>query len=182
MWDPPGSADYLPLSHQESPKMFCFLNAHCCLIGTRKDSMLPLSILQRSQKPAFFGWNLSIFECDQLISGFPGGSVVKNLPAKAGDTGLITGLGKSPGEGYGYPLQYSGLENSMDRGAWQATVHGVAKSWTWLSHFHTLCNWIHQSSPLNISYYFKLWKVIIYPKILFYFLLAVLWHDVIGNA
>ena len=39
-----------------------------------------------------------------------------------------------------------------------------------------------KSSPLNISYYFKLWKVIIYPKILFYFLLAVLWHDVIGNA
>ena len=54
--------------------------------------------------------------------------MVKNLPAKAGDTGLITGLGKSPGEGYGYPLQYSGLGNPMDRGAWWATAHGVAKS------------------------------------------------------
>ena len=50
---------------------------------------------------------------------------VKNLPGKVGDPGSIPGLGRSPGEGYGYPLQYSGLENSIDRGVWQATVHGV---------------------------------------------------------
>ena len=62
--------------------------------------------------------------------------MVKNLPANAGDTGnegLIPGLGKSPGEGNGNPLQYSCLENTMDRGAWQATVHGVKKSRTRLS-------------------------------------------------
>ena len=59
--------------------------------------------------------------------GFPGGSVVKNPPANAGDTGSIPGLGRSPGEGNGNPLQYSYLGNSMDRGAWQATVHGVTK-------------------------------------------------------
>ena len=59
--------------------------------------------------------------------GFPGGSAVKNLPASAGDTGLIPGLGRSLGEGNGYLLQDSFLENSMNRGAWQATVHGVAK-------------------------------------------------------
>ena len=59
--------------------------------------------------------------------GFPGGSVVKNLPANAGDMGLIPDLGISPGEGNGNPLQYSCLGNPMDRGAWQATVHGVAK-------------------------------------------------------
>ena len=53
-----------------------------------------------------------------------------------GDLGSIPGLGRSPGEGNGYPLQYSGLENSMDRGAWQATVHGVAKSHKGLSDFH----------------------------------------------
>ena len=61
--------------------------------------------------------------------GFPGGSLVKNLPASAGDEGLIPRLGRSPGEGNGNPLQYSCLGNLMDRGAWWATVHGVAKSW-----------------------------------------------------
>ena len=64
---------------------------------------------------------------------FPGGLVVKNLPANAGDVGSIPGWGRSPGEGNGNLLQYSCLENSMDRGAWQVTVHGVAKSWTWLN-------------------------------------------------
>ena len=59
--------------------------------------------------------------------GFPGGLVVKSSPANAGDMGLIPGLGRSPGEGNGNPLQYSCLGNLMDRGAWWATVHGVAK-------------------------------------------------------
>ena len=61
-------------------------------------------------------------------SGFPGGSAVKNLLANAGDMGLIPGSGRSPGEGNGNPLQYSCLGNPMDRGAWQVTVRGVAKS------------------------------------------------------
>ena len=60
--------------------------------------------------------------------GFPGGSVVKNLPAIARDSGLIPGLEKITGEGKGNPLQCSCLENPMDRGAWWATVHGDAKS------------------------------------------------------
>ena len=62
--------------------------------------------------------------------GFPGGSVVKNLPASAGDpgdAGSIPGPGRSPGGGDGDPLQCSCLGNPMDRGAWWATVHGVAK-------------------------------------------------------
>ena len=62
--------------------------------------------------------------------------MVKNPPANVGDTGdmgLIPGSGSSPGEGNGNPLQYSCLENSIDRGAWQATVHGVAKGQTQLS-------------------------------------------------
>ena len=62
--------------------------------------------------------------------GFPDGSVVKNPSANAGNTGSIPGLGRSSGGGNGNPLQYSCLENSMDRGAWQTTVHGVTKSWT----------------------------------------------------
>ena len=59
--------------------------------------------------------------------------VVKNTPTNAGDVreeGLIPGLGKSPGGGHGNPLQYSCLGNPMDRGAWQATVHRVVKSWS----------------------------------------------------
>ena len=65
--------------------------------------------------------------------GFPDGSVVKNLPANGGDSGSIPGLGSSPGGGNGNPLQYSCLENSTDRGAWSATVHGVTKNRTRLS-------------------------------------------------
>ena len=68
--------------------------------------------------------------------GFPSGTVIKNVPANAGDArdeGLIPGLGRSPGGGYGNPLQDSCLENPMDRGAWRATVHVVTKTWTQLS-------------------------------------------------
>ena len=57
----------------------------------------------------------------------------KNLPVNAGDAGLIPGSGRSPGGGNGNPLQYSSLGNPVDKGAWQATVHGIAKSWTRLS-------------------------------------------------
>ena len=61
--------------------------------------------------------------------GLPGGSDSKESVCNA-DLGSIPGLGRSPREGNDYPLQYSGLENSMDRGVWRATVHGVAKSQT----------------------------------------------------
>ena len=59
--------------------------------------------------------------------GFPGGSGGKESACSVGDLGSIPGLGRSPGEGNSYPLQYTGLENSMDREAWQATVHGGHK-------------------------------------------------------
>ena len=65
-----------------------------------------------------------------LYSGFPSGSEGKEFACNVGDPSSIPGLGRSFGEGNGNPLQYSCLENSMDRGAWQATVHGVVKSWT----------------------------------------------------
>ena len=81
---------------------------------------------------------LSFFIClpTSIHGGFPGGSMVKNLPANAGDAGdmgSIPGSERPPGEGNGNPLQYSCLENSTDKGAWQVTVRGVAKSQTWLS-------------------------------------------------
>ena len=62
--------------------------------------------------------------------GFPGGLEGKESAYKAGNPGLIPGSGRCPGEGNGYPLQYSCLENSMDGRAWQATVHGITKNWT----------------------------------------------------
>ena len=65
--------------------------------------------------------------------GFPGGSAAENLPVNTGDMGSIPGLGRYSGRISGNPLQYSCLENPMDRRAWWATVHGVAKSWTRLS-------------------------------------------------
>ena len=67
--------------------------------------------------------------------GFPYGSAGKESACNAGELGSIPGLGRSPGEGNGYPLQNSGLENSMD-----CIVHGVAKSWTRLSNFHLNLN------------------------------------------
>ena len=72
----------------------------------------------------FYGW------------GFPGSSACKESTCNAGDPGLVPGSGRYPGEGNGNPLQYSCLENPVYRVAWQAIVHGVAKSHTW-QHTHT---------------------------------------------
>ena len=66
-----------------------------------------------------------------FLGVFPCGSAGKESACNVGDLGLIPGLGRSPGEGKGYPLQYSGLENFMDN-----IVHGISKSWTRLSDFH----------------------------------------------
>ena len=82
--------------------------------------------------------NAPYFICYVVLkSGCPGVSVVKNLPDNAEDAGSIPGSGRSPGEGNGNLLRHSCLGNPMGRGAWWATVHEVAKSWTWLS------NWAH---------------------------------------
>ena len=73
---------------------------------------------------------LLIFHFPNLPLGSPGGIVVKNVPANAGDTGSVPGWGRSAGVGNSNPLKYSCLENSKNRGAWWATVHGVIKSRT----------------------------------------------------
>ena len=80
----------------------------------------------KSQRQSF-GWS---------SKGPTGGSDGKESACNEGDLDSIPALGRSPGEGNGSPCQYSCLGNSMDRGAWQATVHGVTKSWTQLSNFH----------------------------------------------
>ena len=82
---------------------------------------------------SFFFLNIYV-----LFKGFPGSSEDKASAYNAGDPGSIPGLGRSPGEGNGNPFQYSCLKNPMDRAAWRATVHRVAKSRTRLSYFtHT---------------------------------------------
>ena len=81
-----------------------------------------------------------------IYMGFPGSSDSKESPYSAGDLGSILGPRRSPGEGNGNPLQYSCLENPMHKGAWQASVHGVTKSWTRLSNFT-----FHFQSSLLIS-------------------------------
>ena len=80
------------------------------------------------------------------ILGLPGGSDSKEFACYVGGLSSIPGLGRSPGEGNGYPLQYSCMENPVDRGAWWATVHGVTESDTTgqvtHTHTHTLVSWL----------------------------------------
>ena len=105
--------------------------------------------LRRQLKFEISGWGLNPYEkrerhlgrahteegpCeDTLMRGFPGGSGVKTLPANAGGVGSIPGSGRSPGGGNGNRLQYSCLENPMDRGAWLGMVHGATKCQTGLN-------------------------------------------------
>ena len=95
------------------------------------------------------------YECaymniDVYHVGFPSGTLVKNPLANAGDSGSILGSGRSPGEGNGNPLQYSCLKSPMDSGAWWATIHGVAKSWTQLERLSTL-NALHKKFSQSSS-------------------------------
>ena len=84
---------------------------------------------------------------ESTVRGLPWWLSYKESTCNAGDTGLIPGSGRSPGEGHGNPLQYSCLENPMDRGAWQATVHRVAQSQIQLKRLNT-----HTQSPSIILY------------------------------
>ena len=87
-------------------------------------------ILPIKEFPRYFNETVHMKKACKALSkceGFPGGSVVKNLPDNAGDVGLILESGRSPGKGNGNPLQYACLSIPMDRGAWWARVHGVAK-------------------------------------------------------
>ena len=133
----------------------------------------------REHKPGLLTWNLRAFRVREawllyILASFGIWSlwasqmalVVKNPRASAGDTraeGLIPGSRRSPGEGNSNPLQYSCLENSVDRGCWWAVVHGVAKSWTPLSaHTHSLC--VLLPPPQHI--FFQLLTVLFFPPLL----------------
>ena len=120
-------------------KCFSVLNQIVNKTGHWQDSAAQYNLLT----PCFmvsitsFSWNiyfvLWLFMINMAIMGFPCGSDNKESTCKVEDLGLISGLGKSTWGGHGNPLQYSCLENPVDREAWWATVQRVAKSWTWLS-------------------------------------------------
>ena len=124
-----------------------------CLWGNRTCRYLGLGLLaSRSDKINFCCVNHPVWFCYskqiKMVWGFPGGSVVRNPPANAGDVGSI------PGGGRGIPLQYSCLENSMDRGAWWVTVHGVIKSWTRLSTHLQMVSFIIQGLNWQVPKFF----------------------------
>ena len=106
-------------------------------------ALWPSPLLHQPNRPFPCPWKgrglptWSLFPSPTRFLGFPGGSAGKESACNAGDLGSIPGLGRSPGEWKGYPLQYSGLENSMD-----CIVHGVAKSQTQLSDFHPTSRWV----------------------------------------
>ena len=91
--------------------------------------------------------------------GFPGGSDGKESACNTADLGSIPGSGISPGEGNGYPLQYSCLENSMDRGVWWATVHGVAQSPAGLTQLSTRTHKDNQSQSTRLAPIMQLHKL-----------------------
>ena len=97
------------------------------------------------------GWGISTGEGNRLptpiFMGFPRGPAGKESACNVGDLGLIPGLGRSPGEGKGYPLQYSGLENPMD-----CIVHGVANSQTQLNDFHFQLSTFGKASSFPIPH------------------------------
>ena len=131
-----------------------FSNCHCIIIDTADtlpsflryfftNFMLPLpSFCLPATKHAYFWASLVAQTLKNLPAmwetqdRFQGWKDSKESACNVGDPGSIPGLERSPGDGNGYPLQYSCLENSVDREAWQATIHGVTKSWTWLRNFH----------------------------------------------
>ena len=95
--------------------------------GRVDDAHLWACLLQKQQPRSDEGRGLDLSQDKAEGMGYPGGSVVKNLPAHAGDAGSIPGSGRSPGGRNGNSLQYSRLGNPMNRGGWWATVHGVAR-------------------------------------------------------
>ena len=124
---------------------------------------------------AWLMWSSQLPQREILLShftvgGFPGGATVKSLPANAGDTRdvrSIPGSGRMPGVGNGNPLQYSCLENSMDRGAWRAVAHGVAESDTteWLTMYVGILLW--SSERLHLAISTRSWKVYIFQPFIY---------------
>ena len=105
----------------------------CWLAVTNKEQCSLHTVSYNITSHGHLGFSQSL----GLLLGFPGGSALKGLHPNTGEMGLVSGSGRRLGERNDNPHQYSCLGNPMDRGAWWATVRGVAKSWTWLSKWIT---------------------------------------------
>ena len=122
-----------------------------CVHGLSQIPALCLGTMQVLRSHSFLGIHCRKFHEPALPPLSNSGTslvaqMIKNLPEVQETWVSILGLGRSPGEGRGNPLQYSSLENPMDRGAWEARVHGVAKSWTRLSNFTFLCGRLNMAT------------------------------------
>ena len=121
--------------------------------------------IQGEDKRVFILYFVNTAPCQD----FPCSSVVKNPRASAGDVSSIPGLGRSPGEGNGNPFQYSCLRNSMHRGAWWATVHGVARIGYDLATKLCVCIHIHTHTHIYINIkFFLFFSVVDYNKLIGY--------------
>ena len=112
----------------------------------------------------YFNINMHIHTYIHIYGASQVSLVVKNQAANAGDLrdmGSIPGSGRSPEGGHGNPLQYTCLENPMDRGAWWGTARGVAKGWTWLSDGHWLTDWY---SDIQYKYVYHIVYIILYKS------------------
>ena len=124
------------------------------LPGTLFQLGLQIAVKQRLPSALFKSgcWLAQIGDV-YTVNDFPGGSEGKVSARNVGDLGLITGSGRSPGEGNDNLLQYSSLENPMGGEAWQATIHGVEKSWTQLSNF-TFTFFLYAVTVFHCLYFF----------------------------
>ena len=149
---------YIFLSLCDSLSLFLMVKIPQSFFGQIIFTLFSTSWLhQISSVPSSFGEINKHILPFSLYQGFPCDSAGKESACNAGVLGLIPGLGRSPGEGKGYPLQYSGLENSMD-----CIVHGIAKSRTWLSDFHfhflspfstLISRWTRNLTCINLKYF-----------------------------
>ena len=115
---------YQFLLYDKVNQLFAYIYPYIPSLSPPPNTSLAITQHRAVLTVLYSGFPLAIY-----FTGFPGGSDGKESACKAGDLGLVPVLGRPPGEGKGYSLQYSCLKNSMDKGAWWATVHGVAKSW-----------------------------------------------------
>ena len=147
------------IPHIRDHTVFVFL----CLWLTSLSIMFSKSIHVEANGKIFFfsGWII----CSRAS---PHSSVSKESACSAGDLGLIPGSGRFLGEGNGNPFQYSCLENPMNREAWQATVHGVTKSWTWLK-------WLSMHAHTAVELRFKHESIILWTALLCYLSVETLW-------